>query len=1267
MPQKLHIQKDKNINPKISVKRKKHEEQIYSLYNPLFGHIKDATTIIDDKGKITFYNDAFAQLLPNTSLNTEHENFIDILIPNLEPTSIYAADGSSNELVKLNGHAGLYQINLSLIPGYPYFLLTLYPVEKPDSDGDKMFQRVFHQSNDAIAILNKEGQILDCNVKIQELFRGSKKALLGQYIWKLAPEFQSENVETEQRATHLLAETYGGMKPEFYWIHKNFDGEDFQAEVKLSCVQVNGETRLIANLRDVTEQNRIQQTLKLSEAHLKEAQRLANIGYWYMDFAAQKVFGSAETNRILELGTKPNSIPIGDYYSILPPEDALRLKTALAEAQEKQKNKFSFDFQFQNKTGQTIYIHKIIRLVRAANGEILQAHGTIQDVTAQKEAANALRESEEKFRTIFEFAPLGIELFKSDGELLMHNKALTQMLGLTDSRIKDLAELTHPDDLEQDQSLKKQLFAGEINQFQLQKRYIKPDGATVWGNLTVNALTSRDGENSLAIAMLSDITETKKAESALLQSESRIKGLLQGLPDLLFIFSPQGIFLDYHVQKGSMIRFNPETALLKKVEEIFATPFAQQLSRAIKMAVHSGDMQYLYYNYKAEGKQIYKEARVISQEQQVYFISRDITAQIMAERAQKESEDRFRSLFTHMSNALCIIELINNDQNKVTDFKFLEVNKAFEELTSLPVRFFRGNLGSRITGNKRHFWLRFIERIEKKDVAYRDEFYIHEIGKYIEITAYRVDNHQIAAILTDVSERKMAENALMVSEQKFRSLAENRQDAIVRFDNQRRVTYMNQLAEELLECNLYTLLNKPLPTEYWHDSVKADRWDRLLSSVIAEGLSAEIETKHRVQNDKEITMLWRLSPEFSPEDDVFSVLAISRDITRLKQIEQELRVSKEQAVESDNLKSAFLANMSHEIRTPLNGIMGFAELLKLPNITSEEQDEFLTSICNSGYKLLNIINDVLDLSKIEAGQVKIVETLFSVDKMLDELYKLFQPKMVTLVKNVELRISRPATFKPVTVHSDEGRIRQILINLIDNALKFTAEGHVEFGYTLTESNSIRFFVKDTGIGIPKEKQHMVYERFRQAQDSHLNKYGGTGLGLSIAKGFVTLLGGDIWFESTENVGTSFFFMLPCAQEIPESTRQPIPTDLTANYQWGNKKILIVEDDYSNFIFLRKILENTNLSIVHADCGEKAYEAIDQHQFNAILMDVRLPDTDGYTITRTIREQGYDLPILFQSANAMKEDLKKSIEAGGNAYISKPIEIEKLLVTLDKYL
>lgn len=396
---------------------------------------------------------------------------------------------------------------------------------------------------------------------------------------------------------------------------------------------------------------------------------------------------------------------------------------------------------------------------------------------------------------------------------------------------------------------------------------------------------------------------------------------------------------------------------------------------------------------------------------------------------------------------------------------------------------------------------------------------------------------------------------------------------------------------------------------------------------------------------------------------------IFRDISERKRIEDELRKAKEKAEESDRLKTSFLENMSHEIRTPLNGIIGFSTLLKYKKLDNQERIKYLEIIEQSGKHLLNIINDLIEISRIESGHIEIRFEEVNLNNILDDLFVFFSNSAKIKELPVEIILSKARHNDSSFIVSDFSRLKQILINLLNNALKFTKEGKIEFGYVEVENNQTKFFVRDTGIGIPDKSKDYIFERFRQADDTSTREYGGAGLGLTISKGLVEIMGGKIWFESVHGKGTTFFFTLPLSPASSKEYESQGSEGGLYEAQWTGKSILVAEDEQSNYLLLHFMLKSTGINVERAVNGLEVLEKLKSKpgHYDLILMDIKMPEMDGLQAIRAIREMKMTIPVIAQTAYAMTDDRQKCINAGFNEYITKPIKSTELLFKINSIL
>ena len=380
---------------------------------------------------------------------------------------------------------------------------------------------------------------------------------------------------------------------------------------------------------------------------------------------------------------------------------------------------------------------------------------------------------------------------------------------------------------------------------------------------------------------------------------------------------------------------------------------------------------------------------------------------------------------------------------------------------------------------------------------------------------------------------------------------------------------------------------------------------------------------------------------------------------RTSQLEKE----KERAEESDQLKTAFLANMSHEIRTPLNAIVGFSHLLDEPDITKDEQRDYIDSIDTNTASLLKLIDDILDLSMIESNQVHIDSSEINVEKLLDDVFS----SGTVLNSNVELRLQKPDELSEVSIHSDFIRIKQILFNLFNNACKFTESGFVELGCRLV-NNDIAFYVKDTGIGISKGNMEVIFNRFRKITDEKTKLFRGAGLGLAISKKLADLLNGELLVESELGKGTTFTFIMPASKRTFKTEEKKTKSSYKTGIIWDNHTVLIVEDEKTNFNYLRSVLKSTKINISWAQNGREAVELFNnQMSFDVVLMDIKMPEMNGYDATIAIKAMVPNQVIIAQTAYARPNDMKEISKAGFDAYIVKPIIPKDLFELLRKSL
>ncbi len=547
------------------------------------------------------------------------------------------------------------------------------------------------------------------------------------------------------------------------------------------------------------------------------------------------------------------------------------------------------------------------------------------------------------------------------------------------------------------------------------------------------------------------------------------------------------------------------------------------------------------------------------------------------------------------------------------------------------------------------------------------------VQSYTDPEQYTIREFELLKFVADqiaiVISRKGAEDLFQNEKAYLDQLFEGSPEAIIMIDDKGNVIKSNSEFTHLFGYNQGEILGKNI------DDMISNPLTREESTKITEdvinGIVTEIETKRKHKDGHLVDVSILVTP-ITIKGYNRGAYGIYRDITDRKRIEKNLIAAKEKAEESDKLKSAFLSNMSHEIRTPMNAILGFSTLLSDTGISEEERHEFIRIIKERGTDLMRIIDDIIDVAKIESGQIKVEIKDCQINSLLANLsVTLNEVKRKTNKTNVVLNCLPGNHDKEFSILTDGNRLRQIMTNLIENALKFTDEGFVEFGYNLKNIGTdsfIEFFVRDTGIGIPQEMHDIIFERFRQVDDTNTRKYGGTGLGLTISKNLIRLLGGEIKLSSERGKGTTFFVLFPL--QVPPSKAEELvktaPIAPSAQI-WSGKVILVVEDEDSNFFLMDRILRRTGVNLIWAKNGSDAVQFCNNQHFDMVLMDIRMPGMDGYEATQIIKKDHKSLPIIAQTAYALKGERENSLAAGCDNYISKPIDSRELLAILGKYL
>jgi PAS domain S-box-containing protein len=518
--------------------------------------------------------------------------------------------------------------------------------------------------------------------------------------------------------------------------------------------------------------------------------------------------------------------------------------------------------------------------------------------------------------------------------------------------------------------------------------------------------------------------------------------------------------------------------------------------------------------------------------------------------------------------------------------------------------------------------------------------------------------------------RAIYREKLRISEERYKLAIEGSQDGIWDWDLITNRVYFSSRWKSMLGYKDHEIKNS---YNSWEDLLHPDDKKLTLATLKRhlekETSSYKIKFRLKCKDGSYKWVFARGKAMYDQNGNPYRIAGSQTDISERKLMENALIKSKEKAEESDRLKTAFLSNMSHEIRTPMNGILGFAGLLKEPKLNTDEQNKFINLIEKSGMRMLNIINDIIDISKIEAGLMKIHKKNSNINEQIKYIYTFFKPEVEE--KGLKLTFNNTLPSEEAIIFTDREKVFAIITNLVKNAIKYTNNGSIEFGYN-RKGAQLEFYVKDTGIGIQKERLEAIFERFIQADIVDKMALQGAGLGLSITKSYIEMLGGNIWVESEEGLGSTFYFTLPCHTE--KSEKKPIDNEVTQNKvgltipsQVLGLKILIAEDDEISTSLLTIVIKKFSNKIIKATNGFEAIEACrNNSDIDLILMDIKMSEMDGYEATKQIRKFNKDVIIIAQTAYGLAGDRKKALNSGCDDYISKPINTSALLTLIQKH-
>jgi PAS domain S-box-containing protein len=1136
---------------------------------------------------------------------------------------------------------------------------------------DEQHRIVLQTAIDGFWILNLEGKFIEVNDAYCNMSGYTETELLNMCISDV--EVLENKTSTEIHINKVI-ETGSDR---FVTKHKRKDGSVYDVEIS-AVYQIEYKDVFVVFVRDVTERKKTEKALKQSEERYALVMDASEQGIWDWNVETNEVFYSQQWKKQIGYNDDELKNDFATWIEHLHPEEAEYCQTAVISYLKEPVAHFVLEFRFRHKDGTYRWIHNKAASLKNKDGKVIRMFGSHTDITERKQAEDALRESEELFSLFMKFSPVYTfikEVSSTQSRVLVSSDNYADMTGIPNSEMKgktmeELFPAKFAAKITQDDFAV--ITKGEVLQID--------EELNNCSYTTIKFPIVRNGKTLLA-GFTIDITERKRAEVKLRASEENLSITLHSIGDGVISTDINGLVVNMNPIAERLCGWELTDALGKPLPEVFKIINAetrQIVTDPVEKVFEHGEIVGLANHTVLISKngtefQIADSAAPIKNKNGeitgVVLVFSDVSDKYAAELALKESEERFKALHNASFGGISI-----HDKGKI-----LECNQGLVEMTGYSMEELIGMdgllliapehreivLNNIVTGYEKPYeanGLRkngelFPMRLEARNVPYK--------GKSVRTVEFR-----------DITENKLAEEALKRTKEK---ITEERKMLRILIDNLPDHIYIKDLEGRKVISNLADFKDLGLASEeqilgktdlelFPGESGQRGYADDM--EVITTGKAIMWQEEDFVNSSG--TRRWSITskiPLYDSAGKIIGLVGIGHDITKRKKTEEELIEAKEKALESDRLKSAFLANMSHEIRTPMNGILGFAELLKEPDLTGEQQQEYIDIIGKSGNRMLNIINDIVDISKIEAGLMKLDIQQTNINEQIEYIYTFFKPEVEAKGMKLFFRNSLPA--REAILTTDREKIYAILTNLVKNAIKYTNHGSIEFGYDpVAETGhglSLQFYVKDTGIGIPKERQEAIFERFIQADITDKMAHQGAGLGLSITKAYVEMLGGEIWVESEVGIGSAFYFNLPYyAKPVKETLDQQFGSSVKID-AISKLKILIAEDDDVSEMLISINVNEFGKEILRARTGTEALESCRQNpDIDLVLMDIRMPEMGGYEATRLIREFNKDVVIIAQTAYGLSSDREKAIEAGCNNYISKPINKEELRVLIKKY-
>lgn len=901
--------------------------------------------------------------------------------------------------------------------------------------------------------------------------------------------------------------------------------------------------------------------------------------------------------------------------------------------------------------GRELLIQVSCRLQHDESGAPVSLWGIFRDITDRRSAENRARDNLEKYRFLAENATDVIWTMDNNHRYTYVSPSVERFRGFKPEEMLGMRfkEGVPPESLAANwDAWKKRSAEAKANGdsppcIRLEMQLRKKDGSLVWGESMARRLLDEDGNPVGFIGTTRDISERKLIEERLRTSEHFLQAMINATEDAVGLFKVDGTVLAMNRNMARFLGRPSEEAIGRNVFDFVPENMHATVRDTFRRAMEAGvpQTEQTVWSGKILNGVIYP---VLDGEKTtaIAVYGRDVTEARFAEEARKKTQEQYR----------LIVETANEG------ILGLDANQVITYANKIVADFF-GCRVERIIGRS---LFDFVAPADREDNRRRMKERKVGLRERYECRFVRGDGSEIWGMVS--STPLMAEDGRLLGA--FAMIADITE---VKQAHERLVNILDGISAEIyvsdLETNEILFMNASMRDHYGAAEEDATSPGCSKSSLVGEDGEPVGTLVSERYNEK--FGRWHLNHDRAIRwlEGRLVHMHMAADITELKTLAAELEQAMTKAEAASLAKNEFLANMSHEIRTPLNGLLGMLQLMQMSELAPTQRD-YLETALNSGRSLLQVLNDILDLSKVESGKLELEAIPFELGEVLDQVVATFRHPAEEhgVAMTWKIDESLPRHFV-----ADKGRLRQILFNLVGNAVKFTETGSIEVrAYPLSpvaEDGSVRllFEVTDTGIGIPRDKVDSVFDPFTQVDGSSTRKYQGTGLGLGIVRRLVALMGGSISVDTEEGEGTSIFFTINARTAEPPDCPGFVPAAASGN---GGLSILVAEDERVNRVVIQRILEKLGHRAECVSSGEEALRVLRERSFDLFLSDIQMPGLDGVATTKVLRNDlKLGIPVIALTAHAMQGDRDRFIKAGMNGYVSKPFEIDTLQQEIER--